>query len=197
MAGCVIVAVPGRRVVTRFAGGRRRRPRQLGLGLGVQGADGGQQLADPGAALAQVVPQGLAGSQDPEQVRQRPGVVGQVPAHGGGQVAGLGLQPLRPLAVAARGRVAEFAADDTGRAVRSGALGRIRTVRSGLAAQGSGIGPLRGCAGSAYLRAPAVLISGPSVAARAAGASRRGLPAKVPSVMPVPVMKTSSSTPAG
>ncbi len=124
-------------------------------------------------------------------------VVGQVPAHGGGQVAGLGRQPLRPLAIAARGRVAESVAADTGRAMRSGALGRIGTVRSGLAAQGSGIGALRGCAGPAYLRAPVVLISGPPVAARAAGASRRVLPAEVPSVMPVPVMKTSSSTPAG
>jgi hypothetical protein len=32
-------------------------------------------------------------------VRQRPGVVGQVPAHGGGEVARLGLQPLGPLAL--------------------------------------------------------------------------------------------------
>jgi hypothetical protein len=71
--------------------------------------------------------------------------------------------------------------------------------RPGLLAGGSSvsIGARYGCTGLAYLYASAVVMSGPPVAFRAAGASRRGLPAAVPSVMPVPVMKTSNSTPAG
>jgi hypothetical protein len=51
------------------------------LGLGVQRVCGGQQLLNPGAGLAQVVLQEPEGPQDPEQVWQRGGVVGQVPAH--------------------------------------------------------------------------------------------------------------------
>jgi hypothetical protein len=54
-------------------------------------------LVDPGAGLAQVVPQLPEEKQDPEQVGQRLGVVGQVPLDGGGQVARLGLQPLGPV----------------------------------------------------------------------------------------------------
>jgi hypothetical protein len=54
-------------------------------------------LVDPGTGLTQMVLQEPKEHQDPEQVRQRRGVVGQVPAHGGGQVARLDLQPLGPL----------------------------------------------------------------------------------------------------
>ena len=47
-----------------------------------------------------MIPQRPEGPQDPEQVGQRPGVVGQVPAHGCGQVTVLGLQPVKPLVLA-------------------------------------------------------------------------------------------------
>ena len=40
-----------------------------------------------------MVPQPPEHPQDPEQVRQRPAVVGQVPAHRGGQIGRLRLQP--------------------------------------------------------------------------------------------------------
>ena len=74
-------------------GSHRRRPQQLGLGVGFQRVGGGQQLVDPAASLTQVVPQPPEHPQDPEQMRQRPAVVGQVPAHRGGQIGRLRLQP--------------------------------------------------------------------------------------------------------
>jgi hypothetical protein len=49
--------------------------------------------------LAHVVPQVPEHPQDPEQVRQWFWVVGQVPAHGRGEVARLGLQPPGSLAL--------------------------------------------------------------------------------------------------
>src|SRR6185437_3253615 len=81
-----------RRAVARLVGGRRGRPQQLGAVLWVQGPGVGQQLADPGASLAQdVVGQQFEVQQDAEQMGQRRAVVAEVPADGGGQVARLGL----------------------------------------------------------------------------------------------------------
>jgi hypothetical protein len=64
---------------------------------------------------------------DPEQVWQRRPVVGQVPVHGGGQVARLGLQPVEPLVVA-----------DTAPQRPVGLLGQ-RAVVSGVAAVDLGV----------------------------------------------------------
>ena len=86
-----------RRVIPDTDVDYRRCPRQLGPGLRVQRAGGGQQLLHPGPALAHEVPQDPERPQHPEQVRQRRGIVGQVPAHRGGQVARLGIQPLQLL----------------------------------------------------------------------------------------------------
>ena len=120
-----------RGVVAHLDGGHRRRPQQLGAGLGVEGAGGGQQLPGPGVDLAQVVPQFPEQPQDPEQVRQRFTVVGQVPAHGGGQVARLGLQPPGPLALPGAPQQ------------RVGLLGQ-RPVVGGVAARDlGGVGPGR------------------------------------------------------
>ena len=77
----------------------RRDPRQFGLGLRVQRAGGAQELLDPRAGLRLTVAPCPKLPTAPEQVRQRPQVMGQVPSHGG-QVARLGLQPLKSLVVA-------------------------------------------------------------------------------------------------
>jgi hypothetical protein len=47
--------------------------------LGVQGVGGGQQLLDPGAGLAHMVPLRPEEPQDAEQVGQRRGVVAECP----------------------------------------------------------------------------------------------------------------------
>ena len=88
-----------RGVVSQVQGGHHSRPHELGAGLRVERGGGGQKLLDPGAGLGHVVVQEPEEPQDAEQVREGPGVVGQIPAHGGGQVARLGVQPLQPLAV--------------------------------------------------------------------------------------------------
>ncbi len=69
LAGC------HRRLVLahHLQGSHRRRPQQLGLGVGFQRVGGGQQLVDPAAGLTQVVTQPPEHPQDPEQVRQRLG----------------------------------------------------------------------------------------------------------------------------
>jgi hypothetical protein len=94
------------RAVAGLVGGGRGRPQQLGAGLRVQGAGGGQELADPCAGLAQdVAGQQPVGQQGADQVGQRRAVVAEVLVHGGGQVGRLGLQPVQPLALAGAAQV--------------------------------------------------------------------------------------------
>ncbi len=88
----------GGRIVAQFEDGHQRRPHELGAGLGVQGVGGGQELVGPGPGLVHVVCQEPEGPQDPEQVGKRRAVVVEVPVHGGGQVARLGLQARETLA---------------------------------------------------------------------------------------------------
>jgi len=73
-------------------GSHRRRPQQLGLGVGFHRVGGGQ-LVDPAARLTQVVPQPPEQPQDPEQMRQRPAVMAQVPVHRGGQIGASASSP--------------------------------------------------------------------------------------------------------
>ncbi|HEY2128893.1 MAG TPA: hypothetical protein VGH77_17065 [Streptosporangiaceae bacterium] len=87
-----------RRIVPGVDGNHRRHHRQLGPGLQVQRGGGGEQLLHPGPGLALEVPLHPEQQQDPEQGRQWPAVMGQVPAHRRGQVPCLGVQPLQPLA---------------------------------------------------------------------------------------------------
>jgi hypothetical protein len=89
-----------RLVVAHLEAGRRRRRCQLNLSPEVERVGGGQQLPDPGAGLAHVVPQEPEQPEDPERVRQRPGVVVEVPAHGGSQIAVVDLEAFGPLALA-------------------------------------------------------------------------------------------------
>jgi hypothetical protein len=88
------------RVVPHISGSHRRHPGQLGPGLRIQRASPGQHLLHPGPRLALEVQRRPEQPQDPEQVRQRPAVMGQVPAHGGGQVSCLTLEPVHPFASA-------------------------------------------------------------------------------------------------
>ena len=78
----------------------RPRPTPVRPGLPVQRAGVGQELLDPRAGLTLTVAPRPKQPQRPEQVRQRPAVLGQIPAHRGGQVARLGLQPLEPFVLA-------------------------------------------------------------------------------------------------
>ena len=120
-----------RRIVAHLVGGHRRGPHQLGARLRAQRAGGRQELIDPAAGLGQVLPQEPERPQDPEQMRQRRGIVAQVPAHRGGEVARFGLQAIEQRVVA-------------GPAQRPvGPLGQRPVVAGVAAADLAGVGPAR------------------------------------------------------
>jgi hypothetical protein len=76
-------------IVAQVDDAHARRPQQLFLRLAAQGAGDRQQLLDPlpDEGLIRVPAQEPEWPQNAEQVGQLGGVVGQVPAHGGGHVA--------------------------------------------------------------------------------------------------------------
>ena len=86
-------------IVAQVGGAHARRPQQLFLGLAAQGAGDRKQLLDPlpDAGLFRVPAQEPEWPQNAEQMGQWGGVVGQVPAHGDGHVARLGIQALHRL----------------------------------------------------------------------------------------------------